>query len=86
MGNESKKNGSRRTNRACVRLLREDGQHKCWVSRIDRQRLIEGGHVEVVDDRTVRLMSTREKAERGRLVSVGGVKRVMDGRGLGRMA
>ena len=55
--------GQERESRRPVRLLREDGSHRCWISRVDRQKLVEGGHVVVVDENSVRFLSDEERRE-----------------------
>lgn len=72
-----------------IRLERADGSHRCWISRVDRQKLMEGGHVVAVDEGTVRLLSDEEKRENRRagerVLEAAGVRVARRRAGLGRI-
>lgn len=72
-----------------IRLLRSDGTHRCWISRMDRQKLMEGGHVAAVDPGTVRLLSDTEKRETRRsgerVLEAAGVRVARRRAGLGKI-
>lgn len=66
-----------------VRLLREGGEHRCWIRVEDREKLVVGGHAIVVDGGTVRLLSDGEKRGARRTMEAVGLRTREGQRGLG---
>ena len=78
-GNEAFRRGRRE------QLLRENGEHRCWISGEDREKLVRGGHVVVVGEDRVRLLSDVEKRAGRRTLEAVGLRTERKQSGIGKV-